>query len=43
MALTWTRTHDWDADDWRERSLCRDSSIDVFFPIGTTGAAVAQI
>lgn len=43
MALTWTRTHDWDADDWRDRSLCRDSNIEVFFPVGTTGLAIDQI
>lgn len=43
MALTWIRTHDWDADAWRDRSLCRDSNPDLFFPIGTTGTAVDQI
>ncbi len=43
MALTWIRTHDWDTDDWRERSACLDSDPDVFFPIGTTGAALEQI
>ena len=33
MALTWIRTHDWDVDDWRQRSACLDSDPDVFFPI----------
>lgn len=43
MALTWIRTHDWDADEWRDRSLCRDSNPELFFPIGATGAALEQI
>ncbi len=43
MTLTWVRTHDWDAQAWRSRSLCRDSNPDLFFPIGATGLAVDQI
>jgi WhiB family redox-sensing transcriptional regulator len=35
--------HDWDVDAWRNRSACRDSDPDVFFPVGSTGSAVEQI
>jgi WhiB family transcriptional regulator, redox-sensing transcriptional regulator len=40
VALTWIRTHNWDDQEWRGRSACRDSSPDIFFPIGTTGPAL---
>jgi len=29
--------------DWRELAACRDSDPTLFFPIGTTGAAIEQI
>jgi len=28
---------------WRANSACRDTSPDLFFPVGTTGAALRQI
>jgi WhiB family redox-sensing transcriptional regulator len=43
MALTWNRTVDWDADDWRIAAACRDVEPDLFFPIGSTGSAMAKI
>lgn len=43
MALTWVRTHDWDAENWRKGALCRDSNAELFFPIGSTGIALDMI
>lgn len=43
MALTWSRTFDFDNDDWRMKASCRSVDPDLFFPVGTTGLALDQI
>ena len=43
MALTWIRNHEWDSDAWRDQAACRDTSPELFFPVGSTGLAVDQI
>ena len=30
-------------DEWRRYANCRDTSPDLFFPVGTTGPAIEQI
>lgn len=43
MVLTWNFISDWDNDRWREQAACRYANAALFFPAGSTGAAIDQI
>ena len=43
VALSSTRNLDLANDNWRDGSACRDTDPTLFFPVGTTGAAIDQI
>lgn len=41
--MTCTSALDWDAQGWREQAACRHADTDLFFPAGSSGAAVGHI
>ena len=43
MAVTWTPALDWDGQGWRDQAACRHADADLFFPVGSSGAAVGLI
>lgn len=43
MVMTFSRIFDWDDAGWRKLAACRTADPDMFFPTGSTGAAVAEI
>ncbi|MGH9242833.1 MAG: WhiB family transcriptional regulator [Acidimicrobiales bacterium] len=43
MALTLSVEYVVERQDWRDYASCRDTSPDLFFPVGTTGPALDQI
>jgi WhiB family redox-sensing transcriptional regulator len=43
VALTLPADYVTERQDWRDFAACRDTSPDLFFPVGTTGPALDQI
>jgi WhiB family redox-sensing transcriptional regulator len=43
MSAIWNPAFDWDSDGWRTQAACRHTDANLFFPAGSTGAAVEQI
>lgn len=43
MGVIWNPIVDWDSEHWREQAACQHSDANLFFPAGSTGAAIAQI
>ena len=43
MAATWSPVIAWDNEGWRDQAACRSGDAELFFPAGSTGAAVGWI
>jgi WhiB family redox-sensing transcriptional regulator len=43
VSLTISTEYLIERQDWRDIAACRDTSPDLFFPVGTTGPALDQI
>ncbi len=41
--MMWNPTFDWDREGWRDQAACRHTESALFFPAGTTGAAIEEI
>ena len=38
-----SNSDEWDSDGWRDQAACRHSDAALFFPAGSTGAAIDQV
>lgn len=43
MAMTWSPVFDWDDQGWRGQAACRHVDAAIFFPAGSSGAAVGHL
>lgn len=43
MAVMWSPVFDWDNEGWRDQAACRSVDAELFFPSGSTGAAIDRI
>ena len=43
MAVISSPVFDWDNEGWRDQAACRSVDADLFFPAGSTGAAIDWI